>query len=71
MQIDEAKTLGPGDQVYIQSHNDSFTIMLQPKIRGKGVCAFARITAHDSLGRTRIFSNDEVTRIMLTKHIHV
>ena len=69
MQIDEARKLGPGDQVYIL--NDSFTVMVQPKIRGKGVCAFARITVHDSLGRTRIFSNDEVTRIKLTKHMHV
>lgn len=71
MQIDEAKKLGPGDQVYILSNNDSFTVMLQPKIRGKGVCAFARITARDTLGRTRIFSNDEVTRIMLAKQMHV
>ena len=71
MQIDEATKLGPGDQVYIYSYNDSFTVMLQPKIRGRGACAFARITAHDSLGRTRIFSNDEVTRIMLSKHMHV
>ncbi len=70
MQIDDARKLGPGDQVYILSHNDSFTVMLQPKIRGKGVCAFARITAYDSFGRTRIFRNDEVTRIMLSKHMH-
>ncbi|HIJ86804.1 MAG TPA: hypothetical protein HPP97_03865 [Desulfuromonadales bacterium] len=70
MQIDEAKTLGPGDQVYIPSYSDSFTVMVQPKIRGKGVCAFARITAHDSLGRTRIFSNDEVTRFTLTQRLH-
>lgn len=71
MQIDEAKKLGPGDQVYILSYNDSFTVMVPPKIRGKGVCSFARITAHDSLGRTRIFSNDEVTRVMLSKHMYV
>ena len=71
MHIDEATKLGPGDQVYILSYNDSFTVMVHPKIRGKGVCAFARITAYDSLGRTRIFSNDEVTRIMLSKHMHV
>ena len=70
MQIDEARKLGPGDQVYIPSYNDSFTVMVQPKIRGRGLCAFARITAHDSLGRTRIFSNDEVTRIILSKHMH-
>ena len=71
MHIDEATKLCPGDQVYILSYNDSFTVMVHPKIRGRGVCAFARITAHDSLGRTRIFSNDEVTRIMRTKHMHV
>lgn len=71
MQIEEAKTLCPGDQVYILTDYDSFTVMLQPKICGKGVSAFARITAHDSLGRTRIFSNDEVTRIKLTKHMSV
>ncbi len=71
MQIKEAITLGPGDQFYILANNDCFTVMLQPKIRGKGVCAFARITAHDSLGRTRIFSNDEVTRFTSTRHMRV
>lgn len=70
MQIDDVRKLGPGDQVYIPSYNDSFTVMVQPTIKGKGVRAFARITAHDSLGRTMIFSNAEVTRIMLTKHMH-
>lgn len=35
MQIDEAKKLGPGDQVHILSNNDSFTVMLQPKIRAR------------------------------------
>jgi hypothetical protein len=71
MKIDEARKLGPGDQVYIRSYDDSFTVMVPPKIRGKGVGAFARITAYDTLGRTRIFSNDEVTRIMRSKHMHV
>ena len=71
MQIDDARKLGPGDQVYILSNIDSFTVMLQPEIKGRGGCAFARITAFDSLGRTRIFINDEVTRIMLSKHMHV
>ena len=71
MQIDDARKLGPGDQVYILSNIDRFTVMLQPEIKGRGGRAFARITAFDSLGRTRIFINDEVTRIMLSKHMHV
>lgn len=71
MQIGEARKLGPGDQVYIRSNNDSFTVIVPPEIKGKGVYAFARITAHDSFGRTRIFSNEEVTRIMLFKQMHV
>lgn len=71
MQIDEAKKLGPGDQVYILSYDENFTVMVQPKIRGKGVCAFARITACDSFGRTRIFSNEEVMRIKVSKHMYV
>jgi hypothetical protein len=69
MQIDDARRLCPGDQVNILSNIDSFTVMLQPEIKGRGGRAFARITAFDSLGRTRIFINDEVTRIMLSKHV--
>ncbi|MDD5285641.1 MAG: hypothetical protein PHD54_07260 [Desulfuromonadaceae bacterium] len=62
MQIKEALELGTGDQIYILTDNDTFTVVVPPEIKGRGVSVFARITAHDSFGRTRIFSNDELAR---------
>ena len=69
MQLNEATVLGPGDQIYILSDDDAFTVMAEPEIRGKGIRAFARITACDSFGRTRIFSNDELASIRHSKHV--